>query len=525
MSSFTLKASARFPNGTSVGAYQGSSRNEGAAPSGAAVNTQTVANGEAVFTGLADFTAYVAYGLVGGRHRYVTFTTGASNEVVVPGTGSSTTYGAGTPASLEDGQMHVQTDGADPASVTGLWLGIDGAPKKVLDATPDQLYGTGADRPTNANEVSDGTVYRVNDSATVPAGNYQAQNGQWVAVSTAASTVVFPLARVSGEVAIASGTERYYFPTPGTIKNVDLGLAEGPSSGHVIADVNLNGTSIFTDQAKRPDVARGAHWSSKAPDVTAFQAGDYLTVDFDEVGVEPTGLPAHIAEEAFSTTSLQVTRVVGAQTGDLQLVFWYVLGTADIDVPSTNSGEGWVLVNDGGTAYSGGLYRIYVFWRLDDGAAGPWTFVNSNAGTFTTGTRNHVLVRDVHQTTPIDDADLLGKSFTTAGTGPASNVAHAPTREYLYTRSATSRRVVDGANPGDAGYTLIRGFNENLAGSTHLAHINRDSNNATLASPTVTWDAAANSVVARVQVRGVDDPAAEWTPGSDALVTVRYTET
>jgi hypothetical protein len=62
-------------------------------------------------------------------------------------------------------------------------------------------------------------------------------------------------------------------------------VGTAPTGAAVIVDVNKNGTTIFTTQANRPQIAVSTNGdASGTPDVTALTNGDYLTVDVDQVG-------------------------------------------------------------------------------------------------------------------------------------------------------------------------------------------------------------------------------------------------
>lgn len=101
MTAIALKATARFPVGTSVaaytrGAWTGVSTDMPAgAPSGSPAETQTVAaDGSLTFSSLVDGTRYFAYANVGGEHRIVAFTPNA-------GTSSSGAAAAGRVLALD----------------------------------------------------------------------------------------------------------------------------------------------------------------------------------------------------------------------------------------------------------------------------------------------------------------------------------------------------------------------------------------------------------------------------------------
>jgi hypothetical protein len=71
--------------------------------------------------------------------------------------------------------------------------------------------------------------------------------------------------------------------------SASLGVASAGASE--IFDVNKNGTTVFTTQANRPTILAGAYTTATetVPDVVAMAAGDYLTVDRDQVGSSVAG--------------------------------------------------------------------------------------------------------------------------------------------------------------------------------------------------------------------------------------------
>lgn len=70
-----------------------------------------------------------------------------------------------------------------------------------------------------------------------------------------------------------------------TISKVKIYADTAPTDAALIVDVNKNGTTIFTTQNKRPEIAAAAHADdSDTPDVTAISAGDRLSCDIDQIG-------------------------------------------------------------------------------------------------------------------------------------------------------------------------------------------------------------------------------------------------
>lgn len=95
----------------------------------------------------------------------------------------------------------------------------------------------------------------------------------------------------SGALTQSAGVGRHRFPYAATILGVTAAVNTAPTGASLILDVNKNGTTIFTTQGNRPTIAASgnATTSEPAPDVTAIAAGDYLTVDVDQVGSTVAG--------------------------------------------------------------------------------------------------------------------------------------------------------------------------------------------------------------------------------------------
>ena len=107
---------------------------------------------------------------------------------------------------------------------------------------------------------------------------------------------------VEGEVPTASGTLRMYnkWGRSISISNVFTAVNTAPSGLALIVDINKDGTSIFTDQSKRPLIVSGAFTdTSDAPDTQAWASDSYLTMDVDQVGSTVAGsdLTVHVVGE------------------------------------------------------------------------------------------------------------------------------------------------------------------------------------------------------------------------------------
>lgn len=92
---------------------------------------------------------------------------------------------------------------------------------------------------------------------------------------------------ISGDLVVDTGAFRLYNLTGEglTISKVHIAVDTAPTGSAIIVDVNENGTTIFTTQANRPQIAISANTGeSSAIDDPYWADGNYLTVDIDQIG-------------------------------------------------------------------------------------------------------------------------------------------------------------------------------------------------------------------------------------------------
>lgn len=102
---------------------------------------------------------------------------------------------------------------------------------------------------------------------------------------------------IEGNLSVTGNPLRIYAPCALTIDKVFIAVATAPVGAAVIVDINKNGTTIFTTQSNRPQIAAGSNTGeSGTPDITSLAAGDYLTMDVDQVGSSTPGadLTVHV---------------------------------------------------------------------------------------------------------------------------------------------------------------------------------------------------------------------------------------
>jgi hypothetical protein len=90
---------------------------------------------------------------------------------------------------------------------------------------------------------------------------------------------------VPGVLSTGTGKARFYIPGPITLSNVRASVSTASNGGDIIVDVNVNGSTVFTNQAMRPKIFAGSVTCPTAtPNIQELTTGDYLSVDIDQVG-------------------------------------------------------------------------------------------------------------------------------------------------------------------------------------------------------------------------------------------------
>ena len=103
-------------------------------------------------------------------------------------------------------------------------------------------------------------------------------------------------------LAVTAGTHRLYMEYACTVKVVRASVGTAPTGATLIVDVNKNGTTIYGTQGNRPTIAiSGNTATGGAASGASLAAGDYLTVDIDQIGSTVAG--------ADLTVAVQVERV------------------------------------------------------------------------------------------------------------------------------------------------------------------------------------------------------------------------
>jgi hypothetical protein len=103
---------------------------------------------------------------------------------------------------------------------------------------------------------------------------------------------------------VTTGLSEVPIDTACVIVSVVARVSTAPTGASILVDLNKNGTTVFTTQANRPSIAAAAKASSVVTnmDVTSLAAGDYLSVDIDQIGSTVAGSDLVVAVRLRETT-------------------------------------------------------------------------------------------------------------------------------------------------------------------------------------------------------------------------------
>lgn len=147
------------------------------------------------------------------------------------------------------------------------------------DHTVVRVLGAGCDATAVHTEVDEQTVILETGSRGPAGANGSSGIGYTVQTFTAPGTLV-----------VYSGKARWYAPVDFEILNITVSCGTAPVGASIVVDINNNGASIFTNPANRPHIFAGNNTAiSVSPDNTILNAGEYLTVDIDQVGTTSPG--------------------------------------------------------------------------------------------------------------------------------------------------------------------------------------------------------------------------------------------
>ena len=181
------------------------------------------------------------------------------------------------------------SDGSLKTGVVG-----DSQVSSISESKVTNLTSDLAAKEATANKGAAGGYASLDGSTKVPIAQIPTgSTGTTVALGNHTHTGTFTLSAFSKQGTLSTTTGALRLPVEGayTVTGIRLTAGTAPTGASLIVDVNKNGTTIFTTQANRPTIAAGANSGGPgtAPDVASLVAGDYLTIDIDQVGSTVAG--------------------------------------------------------------------------------------------------------------------------------------------------------------------------------------------------------------------------------------------
>lgn len=168
------------------------------------------------------------------------------------------------------------TPGSSPSSSSGTHVYIG---KRWDASSPEFMNGDVSNVAIFGSALTASNILEIYDNAGVPAAGGSGPSIQRETWS------------YQGTVATIAGGQRLYVEQASTILSCRASVGTPPTGASIKVDVNKNGTTIFTTQANRPTIAISGNTSGAVTNMNTntLAAGDYLTVDVDQVGSTVAG--------------------------------------------------------------------------------------------------------------------------------------------------------------------------------------------------------------------------------------------
>lgn len=94
----------------------------------------------------------------------------------------------------------------------------------------------------------------------------------------------------SGTLTVRTGVSRLYLEGNYTFDTCRASVGTAPTGAAVIVDVLKNGTTIYTTQSARPQIAVSTNSANgNSPAISTFVSGDYITVNIAQIGSTVAG--------------------------------------------------------------------------------------------------------------------------------------------------------------------------------------------------------------------------------------------
>jgi hypothetical protein len=234
--------------------------------------------------------------------------------ISIAGTGTGGGGGGGDPVWFIDGALAVQAGVGMKwvcprnCSISCVFVAANNkgtASSTIVDVNKNgtTIFTTQANRPTVIYSDADGIVKSAApDVTSLVEGDYLTVDIDQIATGAEGLTIIVVLAlpkatrqvtfTVEGDLEVGASPIRIPNLTGAdlTISEVRLDIGTAPTGSAAIVDIHESGTTIFTNQANRPQIADGAsNGSTTTIDDANWATGNYLTIEVDQIGSTTAG--------------------------------------------------------------------------------------------------------------------------------------------------------------------------------------------------------------------------------------------
>lgn len=197
----------------------------------------------------------------------------------------------GTPAASPSPPALTQNSSTWEISLAQVYVDAGATYVEDSDITDERTFSKVPSNYVQEASIKDGAV--TNSKINVTTTKIDNLNADLLDGSHASDLITPPVFQFTlGGVIGAGANQGPAIPVPRncTIDKVYIYVKTAPTGSSIIVDVNKNGTTIFTTQTNRPEIATGNNSDeSGTPDVTSLAKNDILTVDIDQADSNNVG--------------------------------------------------------------------------------------------------------------------------------------------------------------------------------------------------------------------------------------------